>query len=460
MVSLARRRQIVTFSSSSRNYREMAFSFYGRWLVAKQSHHQKKAIHMTSCQHACCTSIREEPAAGAAEDLEIEEADLSALLHMLGAVTEFRKEKGRQYALAFILAVCVVAALAGARNYREIATIASSISQRMLRLLGAEWDYFTQRYEYPRKTTIWLALTSINAEELDGITGKWLLSQARRNQEDDGSFTWVIAMDGKVMRGAWTDENDKVTLFSAMLQREAVTIAQVMVPEGTNEITQVKALARECGIRDGETVLATLDAAHANRETAGFLGGKQGWDYLITVKTDKPALYRKTAEKIAPMLAGPPHDIMTESKRGRTKIWSCWMADAEGIEYPHLEQVACIIREIFNRQGEKISKEVAIQMTSAGPGKATAADVNRHTRNHWGIENKSHYVRDTVFREDHNQSFKGNGPQVLASLHNLAIGMLHLNGVESIRETMQKIQLDRELALRYMTTDRSVSRAA
>ncbi len=415
---------------------------------------------MTFCQHARCASIREELAAGTAENPEIKEADLSVLLGMLRSVTEFRKKRGMQYALSFILAVCVVAALAGAKNYREIATIAASLPQRMLRLLGAEWDYYTQRYEYPRKTTIWLALTSIDAAELDRITGEWLLSQARRNQEDDGAFTWVIAMDGKVMRGAWTGENDNVTLFSAMLHREAVTIAQVMVPDDTNEITQVKTLVKECGTRGSETALATRDAAHASRETAEFLGEKQGWDYLITVKTDKAALYRKTAEKIAPLLAAAPHDIMTESKRGCTKTWSCWITDAEGINYPYLEQVACIIREIFNRQGEKISKEVAIQVTSAGPGKVTAADVNRHTRNHWRIENKSHYVRDTVFREDHNQSFKGNGPQALASLHNLAIGMLRLNGVVSIRETMQMIQMDRELALRYMATERSVGCAA
>jgi len=37
----------------------------------------------------------------------------------------------------------------------------------------------------------------------------------------------------------------------------------------------------------------------------------------------------------------------------------------------------------------------------------TAADVNRHIRSHWGIENKSHYVRDTVYREDHGQAWAG-----------------------------------------------------
>ena len=62
------------------------------------------------------------------------------------------------------------------------------------------------------------------------------------------------------MRGAWTDENDQVTLFSAMLQEEALTVAQVRVPEGTNETTQVKALVKEIGIQDGKN-----RARHARR---------------------------------------------------------------------------------------------------------------------------------------------------------------------------------------------------
>ena len=49
----------------------------------------------------------------------------------------------------------------------------------------------------------------------------------------------------------------------------------------------------------------------------------------------------------------------------------------------------------------------------------TAADVNRHIRGHWGIENKSHYVRNTVYREDNNQAWAAEGPHALASLRNL-----------------------------------------
>ena len=123
---------------------------------------------------------------------------------------------------------------------------------------------------------------------------------AFRAGPETGKAEWEIALDGKVMRGAWTDENDKVTLFSAMLHREAVTIAQVRVPDGTNEITQADAILDTVEIPAGESVLVTLDAAHTQRETAETIGGKPGWDYLMTVKGNQPSLQREVFDRILP----------------------------------------------------------------------------------------------------------------------------------------------------------------
>ena len=413
---------------------------------------REKAIRMTFSQHAPCPSNMHSSIALEEQSENQNDADISELTAMLGSISEFRKAKGRVYDLAFILATCLVAVLGGAKNYREISTVVAGIPQWMLRLMGAEWNYFTCRYECPRKTTIWLALTSVDAAELDEVSGKWLLSQARKSREGGGSFTWEIAMDGKVLRGAWTDENDQFTLFSAMLHREQVTIAQVKVPDDTKETTQVQALVDKCDIKEGETVLATFDAAYSGRGTGKIIGGKAGWDYLITLKTDKPKLYKKVKEKIVPALEKPPADLMEETRRGRTKIWSCWTSDADGIGFPHLEQVACILREVFNSGGMKVSKEVAILITSARPERMTAADINRHARNHWGIENGSHYIRDTVYREDHNLAYSGNGPNGLASLRNLAIGLFRLKAVRNIKETTELIHLDLARAISYMTT--------
>jgi hypothetical protein len=371
---------------------------------------------------------------------------------MLKSVPEPRGRQGRQHALEFILAVCIVATLGGAKNYREIATCAADMPQSLLRELDARWDWFGLRWKFPSAGTIRLVLAKIDAAALDKITCDWLLAQARKRRVSDGEIEWVIAVDGKVMRGAWTSENEQVTMFSAMLHDDAVTIAQVRVPDGTNETTQVKALAGAAAIAEGESALFTLDAAHANKNMAEAIAGTPQWDYLVKVKTDKAALYKKAKEKISPVLGEAPHDVMTDRSRGRVKIWSCWTTGADGIKFPHITQVACICREVFEISGGKVSKEIAIMLTSRKPEKMTAADLNRSARGQWGIENKSHYVRDTVYREDHDQSWAGNGPQALASLRNVSIGLFRLKGAKNVKEATELISHDMTRALQYMAT--------
>jgi predicted transposase YbfD/YdcC len=114
--------------------------------------------------------------------------------------------------------------------------------------------------------------------------------------------------------------------------------------------------------------------------------------------------------------------------------------------------VACICREVRSLTGERISKDVAVKVTSASRERMSAKEMNRRTREHWGIENKSHYPRDTVYRGDHNQSWAGEGPHALASLRNLAIGLFRVKNVKSIKEATEMVHMDRMLALHYMTT--------
>jgi len=128
-----------------------------------------------------------------------------------------------------------------------------------------------------------------------------------------------------------TDENDKVTLFSAMLHREAVTIAQVRVPDGTNEITQAAPSWTPREIPGGEPALVTLDAAHTQRENRGNHRRETRRDYLMTVKGNQPSLQRAVFDKILPLLpeARATH-VTEEHSRGRIKKWSCWITAQKG----------------------------------------------------------------------------------------------------------------------------------
>ena len=51
-------------------------------------------------------------------------------------------------------------------------------------------------------------------------------------------------------------------------------------------------------------------------------------------------------------------------------------------------------------------------------------------------------VRDTAYAEDANTGYAGNGPQVMATLRNIAISLLHLAGIRQITRTLQAISRD------------------
>lgn len=377
-----------------------------------------------------------------------EEANISSLLNMLGRLPDPRSLRGRRHELRFILAVSIVAVLAGASSFRQIADQIPDLPQPLVARLGGKWNWFKLRYSYPSKSVIRRVLVDIDADALDLLVGAWLLERARR----DGKGLLVIALDGKVLRGAWTDDNAQVTLFSAMLHDEAVTIAQVRVPDGTNEITQVEHLLNGVTVPGDARVAVTFDAAHTQRETAEYVKGKRDFDYLMTVKGNQPALQKEVINKCKSLLTGAAHDVVEGRGHGRINRWSCWITDAKGIDFPHASQVACIRRDVFDFAGARISKEFAFVITSSPSDQSDAAGVNAHIRKHWGIENKSHYVRDTVWMEDARQAYTGNGPQAIATLRNLAVGLFRLNGVVCIKETTESICRDRNRALPFLAT--------
>ena len=67
----------------------------------------------------------------------------------------------------------------------------------------------------------------------------------------------------------------------------------------------------------------------------------------------------------------------------------------------------------------------------------------------WAIESV-HWLRDTAWREDQNTGYAGTGPQVMASLRNIAVSLLHIAGVTEILRTLQAICRDRNRILDYL----------
>lgn len=150
-----------------------------------------------------------------------------------------------------------------------------------------------------------------------------------------------------------------------MLHGQAVTIGQLQVPDDTNEITQVRPLLDEINVEPDESVIVTVDAAHTQRDTAEYLKGTRGLDYVMTVKGNQATLQNQVLNKCRPLVTNEPEDVAEERGHGRINRWSAWTTNAAGIEFPHAAQVGCIRRDVYGLDHTHLSKEFALIVTSS-----------------------------------------------------------------------------------------------
>jgi predicted transposase YbfD/YdcC len=363
-------------------------------------------------------------------------SQIPGLLDLLARVPDPRKRRGRRFGLVFVLAVAVVAVLAGAANFREIGDQAADLSQQMLARLGGRRHPLTRRITVPSEKRIRTLIQQIDATALDEIIGGWLRRLAET--ADLEPLVTALAVDGKHLRGT-----DGIVLFSAMLHDQRVVVAQRQVPEGTNEITQVKDLLDPLDLDD---VVVTGDAAHTQHDTADYIAGSREADYFLTVKGNQPGPQTAIFDKVQAECGSTPDHVAVQAGHGRIVERSIWVTDADGIDFPHATQVARIRRDVYDLAGQRVSKEIVHAVTSMNAGRASPDRLAGLAQGQWGIES-IHWIRDAVYREDGNKGYTGGGPQVMATLRNLAISLLHLGGITRIKATLQEIGRDRNRVL-------------
>src|SRR4029453_13947840 len=90
--------------------------------------------------------------------------------------------------------------------------------------------------------------------------------------------------------------------------------------------------------------------------------------------------------------------------------------------------------------------ELVDALSSQPAEDASPAQLGALIRGHWQVETL-HWIRDVVFAEDASRIRTASGPQVMATLRNLAVGLLRLAGHTRIAATLRWIGLSPARAL-------------
>lgn len=344
----------------------------------------------------------------------------AALLATLDTVPDPRKRRGRRHPLPAILAIAVCAVIAGARSFVAIAEWAAAATPVALAKLGVT--------EVPSESTIRRTINTVDANGLDLIVGAWAALRASAPKD----FR-VIAVDGKSVRGSGTAGGRCRHLLAAFTHISGIVLGQLDVDLKTNEIPMFSTLLDNIELLGA---VVTADALHCQKDHAKYLVEQRGAHYLLTVKGNQPTLRKQLAG--LPWADVPITHTQHDRGHGRVETRTLKVVTvAAGILFPHAAQAIQVTRKIRKRNSRKLRTETVYAVTDLTATQARSDQLATWLRGHWCIEVRLHWIRDVVFGEDLSQIRTGNGPQVMATLRNLAITLHRLTGATNIAKALR-----------------------
>jgi predicted transposase YbfD/YdcC len=349
------------------------------------------------------------------------------------------------HSLSDILVLTLAGVLAGSESWEEIIEHAHD---------REEWfrGFLELKNGIPSHDTIERVFERIWPEEfralMMGLSGAL-------HESFDGQ---IISIDGKSLRGSF----DRLLgqkmkhLVSAFVGESGVTITVAAVPEKSNEIRAIPEVLNAFDI-EGATV--TLDAMGCQTAIAAQITEKKG-DYVFGLKGNQGDLH-DAVEKFFSLINFQDYaqtndaTVFYSIDKGHGRIEErAYFVDDDVRWLPGFSKWAGLssIGMVISRrtEKEKTTEERRFFISSLP---AVAEPFAKAVRQHWSIENGSHYVLDVTFREDNSRIRRGFTAENMAIMRRMANTLLRTDTTPrmSMRRKIGRANRSTEYMARILT---------
>ena len=256
----------------------------------------------------------------------------------------------------------------------------------------------------------------------------------------------LIAIDGKTSRRTHDKRKGLKALhtLSAYATNARLTLAQLSVPEKTNEITAIPELLDQLAeTKQLEGALVTIDAMGCQVEIADKIVA-HGADYLLALKGNQPTLeadvesYFKTApaaELVAKTTVEKGHGRIETRTYTASSVVDWIGSDRSYPGQPRFTTIKTILK-VHDRveYADRCSFDTRYYISSA------PLDIERLSagaRGHWGVESM-HWLLDVVFKDDLSRYRKGNGAKNMAVVRRFSLNLIRANKAKGSIKTKRK----------------------
>src|ERR1700676_2468993 len=318
------------------------------------------------------------------------------------------------YPLEEVLLLCLLAVLAGAETFCDIARFGE-------KKIGFLRRFRPFRDGTPSHDHLGDIFATLDASQFQRCFVAWGAGLT-------GVPADVIAIDGKTLRRSHQKKGAKapIHMVSAFAARQRLVLGQVKVAEKTNEIVAIPALLDMMAI---EGAIVTIDAMGCQRQIAEKIVDKKA-DYVLALKGNQGTLREDVEVFAAEQKANGfkdtkvSHHETVDGDHGRieTRPYTAfhdvdWLRERH--DWPGLKGVVMV--ESTREIGDKIERETRFYITSLV---WLAYQLGPVIRSHWAIENSLHWVMDMIFRDDECRVRTENAPANFTTLKHMAHNLI------------------------------------
>jgi predicted transposase YbfD/YdcC len=319
-----------------------------------------------------------------------------------------RVERNREHLLEEILLIAIAAVLSGAESWNDMADYGKA---------KQEWlkTFLTLPSGIPSHDTFNRVFSALDPEQMERGFADWVGSIARLTAGE------VVAIDGKALCGTREGGKKIVHMVSAWAEGNGLVLGQRRVDEKSNEITAIPKLLNALELAG---TVVTIDAMGCQREIASRIVEKEA-DYVLAVKENQGNLLAQVKDSFQML----PADAVIEEVdcgHGRVEQRKCSVIGdlslvEKAAEWESLRGLVRIEAQRYHKATGKTEREIRYYITSLKPD---AKRLNCVIRQHWGIENKLHWVLDVGFGEDLSRKRAGHAAQNFSVLNRIALNIL------------------------------------
>ena len=352
-------------------------------------------------------------------------------------IEDFRGKRGRRYELRHLIALIVLAVVAGADDFAAIEAYCKS----KVGFLGDRG--LLRGGRIPSHDLFRLVLQKLDKEAFARVLAQWLSLAAERHSPPrgaaDGLPPRLIHIDGKSLRASrdgGAHSRSALQIVSAYCGDSRVTVAQSVIDAKSCEKTAIPALLGWLDLRDA---LVTIDAVATYKRTAALIRERRG-DYLLALKRNNKLLFGRVARHFAS--TGETTDFFQQENtgHGRWEWRKCYVVDAShgpfGLE-GWADARSVILLESARRTGGKLGVEQRYYLSSLPPN---AGALAHGIRRHWSVENELHWSLDVSFNEDRCRIKHKQAAANFAAIRRFALGLLRNANLSKLGIKNQRLQ--------------------